>query len=122
MSTEVFASWFRDQLKRRGWHYPDFVAKSGVPYSTVYAWAVGTRRPDPASIDVIADVLGTDLDLVLNLAGHRPATEPIDLNDPKTELIGMLKRVRVDQSRTRTLRAILTDYLEADREARERER
>ena len=72
MVTDAFSGWFSTQLKRRKWSAADFHRESGVARSTVGAWVRGTRLPDPASIDLIADVFGLPVDDVLTI----PPTEP----------------------------------------------
>lgn len=76
MDSGQFREWFQSQLARREWTQRDFSRRSGISPSTVSEWHRGTRVPDPASIDRIADVFGLPVDDVLTLAGHRPATEP----------------------------------------------
>lgn len=118
MSTSAFADWFRHQLQRRGWNQSDFARAADIPKPTVSTWYQGTRNPDPASCDLIADVLNLDVDTVLTLAGHRPAVEPIDPDDPLNELFGMMKRVQWTEERIAGIRGALNIYLELDRKKR----
>jgi len=108
MSTESFADWFSGQLKRRGWSAADFHRRADVPRPTVYTWVKGTRLPDPASVDVIADVFGLNVDDVLAIAGHRPHVDPIPPDDPRRELVAIAERLdrrKVDMA-IRVLRAL----------------
>jgi transcriptional regulator with XRE-family HTH domain len=57
-------------------------------------WLRGRRRPDPESIDRIADVLNADVTMLMQLAGHLPATEPIDPDDPVERIAGKVRRLR----------------------------
>jgi hypothetical protein len=75
--------------------------------------------PDPQSCDRIADVLGVDPDLVLTLAGHRPAIEPLQPDDERRELIGYVRRLRLTDDRVTALRSLLRGWLEADLRERE---
>lgn len=83
-------------------------------------WLNGTRLPDPASVDRIADVLGLDVDLVLTLAGHRPATEALAPDDPRIELCAKVRRVKWTPERTETLNDVLDRWLRFDRAAKEK--
>jgi len=117
-STDGFDRWFRDRLKARTWSQSDFARSAGVPKSTVSAWYRGVRLPDPPMCDVIADVFGLPVDDVLTIAGHRPATEPIKPDDPRTEFIGLVKRVKWTPERVAMMRSILTGMAEYDRRER----
>lgn len=72
MYTPVFATWFQQQLKRRGWNQSDFHRESSIAKSTISSWYRGIRVPDPDQCERIAEAFDFDLDLVLDKAGHRP--------------------------------------------------
>jgi transcriptional regulator with XRE-family HTH domain len=110
-----FAPWFRRQLDRRAWSRSDFAGRASVSARTVTAWYNGERVPDPPSCDVIADVLGLDLDYVLLKAGHRPAIEP-EADPAIAEIAAQLRRVRLKRSREDILRDLIRHWLEEDRE------
>src|SRR5919112_753126 len=69
---ERFVEWLRGQLRRRGWNAAELGRRLQVPSGTISRWMTGERQPSSRSCDLLADVLGVDLDLVLTLAGHRP--------------------------------------------------
>lgn len=120
MSTRVFGEWFSRQLDGRGWSQSDFHRRSGVPRSTVSTWATGVRLPDPASIDLIADVFGLPVDTVLTIAGHRPDVEALDANDPRELLAQRIRRIHLREDDLAILNRNL-DIWEA-RNKREREK
>lgn len=91
--TETFSAWFNRELKRRKWSQADFHRRSGVPRSTVSTWATGERHPDPGSVDLIADTFGFDPAHVMNVLGHLPRTDDLPADDPRNDLIGMIKRI-----------------------------
>lgn len=88
----------------------DFARASGFPDggvdpAVVAKWMSGARKPNPASCDLVADVLGADLDEVLALVGHRAREQP---DDPRVaDLVAMLRRVRLTDERYQTLKAML---------------
>lgn len=114
-SGEDFGHWLQRQLDRRGWRQAELARRIPISSGAVSHWIRNERIPDPESCDRIADVLGVDVDLVLTLAGHRPATEPIDPDDPVTELVSMIRRVQWNTDRLAGVRSILRGYLEMDR-------
>jgi hypothetical protein len=69
--------------------------------------------PDPAGCDLIADVLGVDRDEVLAIAGHRPRDEELAPDDPRRDLFALMKRIKWNDERTGTMRAML-EYWRAD--------
>lgn len=110
-----FAAWVRTQLRRREWNESDLARKLGRSPSTVNRWMRGDRRPDTESCDLIADVLGVDVDLVLSLVGHRPAPIPLRTSDPQAEINALLGRVKLTPDRAAGLKATLGAWLELDR-------
>jgi transcriptional regulator with XRE-family HTH domain len=114
----AFANWVRGQLRRRQWNDAELARRLGVPNGTVSRWMTGERRPNPQSCDRVADLLGADVDMVLTLAGHRPAPAPVDPQDERAGLIAMLNRVDLTPDRLAGLEATLLAWLELDRAAR----
>jgi|GEM_PF-2522505 len=120
VNDEEFRHWLKRQLRRREWSQSEFARRLGTAPGVVSHWVRGDRVPDPASCDRIADVLGVDVDLVLTLAGHRPAVEPLAPDDERRELLGYLKRLQLTPDRVTALRGVLRGWLEADLRERER--
>jgi transcriptional regulator with XRE-family HTH domain len=116
--SEPFAAWLRGQLRRRGWTAAELARRLQVPSGTISRWLTGQRQPSSRSCDRLADVLGVDLDLVLSLAGHRPATGPSEPDDPRAALIALLERIELTPDRAAGLHGTLTSWLELDREQR----
>ncbi len=92
-----------------------------MPSGTISRWLRGERQPSTRSCDLIADVFGVDVDLVLTLAGHRPQPGVAQPDDPRTELIAMLNRVQLTPDRLAGLEGTLRAWIEIDRAARTRE-
>jgi transcriptional regulator with XRE-family HTH domain len=109
------ASWIRRQLDRQEWSAADLARHSGIPPSRISEWLSGKRTPSSASCLKLADAFNADPDYVLALAGHRPPTPPLQPQDPRTELIALLKRVRLTPDRVAGLEATLRAWLEFDR-------
>jgi len=109
---EAFREWFRVELRRREWNMSDFARRSGWPDgpnaadpAVVAKWMRGERKPSPESCDLIADVLGADLDEVLALNGHRPRDAA---DDPRVaDLVAKLRRVRMTDERYELVEALL---------------
>ena len=113
-STE-FARWLDAQLRRHELNQSGFAKKVGVSTSTVSRW-MGDRLPEAAYADRIADALGADTDRVLGLIGIRPPTEPIKPDDPKVELIDLIKRADVTRyDRAKQLALTIRGWIEYDR-------
>lgn len=119
MVSETFPNWFREQLRRRDWNMSDFSRRSGFSTGVVGHWARGSRVPSPESCDRIADVLGVDVDTVLTLAGHRPAVEPLALDDPAARLSALLRRVELTPDRAAGLEATIRAWIDFDRASRQ---
>ena len=109
-----FAAWLRRQLARRDWTQADFARAAGLPTGTVSRWVRGERVPTPLHADLIADVLGVDLDIVLAVAGHRPNVDP---DDPPeiADLIAMIRKTQMHPDRVAGLRSMLDGWQSRDR-------
>ncbi len=116
MTDQQFGDWLRIEIRRREWNLSDFARRANVDSSMVSRWARNERLPSPESCDVIADVLGVDVDLVLSLAGHRPAEVGDDPPDLR-RLTSLLRRAyRDDALRISTIESVLRNYIEWDRQ------
>lgn len=114
-----FAAWFQEQLKRRDLTQAAFARRSGIPQSTINTWWQGQRVPDPASCDLIADVLGLDLDLVLWQAGHRPLAETAPPDDPRMVVRGWVDRIDwAKPGRLELMERIMLGWIGDDRKER----
>jgi transcriptional regulator with XRE-family HTH domain len=116
-----FSAWVRQQLRRRGWNDAELARQLDMPSGTVSRWLRGERQPSTRSCDLIADVFGVDVDLVLTLAGHRPQPGVVQPDDPRMDLIAMLNRVQLTPDRLAGLEGTLRAWLEIDRAARTRD-
>lgn len=115
MSESGFGRWLQYQLDRRGWTQAEFARVGKFRTSTISNWVRGERIPDPASCDLIADVLGLDIDVVLAAAGHRPNIEDVDVNSVEAEMVGLVRRIHWTEERAATIRLVLRQWLEMDR-------
>ena len=77
----------------------------------------GSVEPSSRSCDLLADVLGVDLDLVLTLAGHRPGPEAPEPDDQRADIIALLERITLTPDRAAGLLGTLSSWLELDRAA-----
>lgn len=112
-----FADWLRSQLRRREWSGADLARALDTPNGTVARWLRGERTPSPESCDRLGDVLHVDPDLVLTIAGHRPATEPIDADDPRARIIALVRRMSVDDEvRVKGLEEMIRVWVREDRD------
>lgn len=68
-STERFAAWIRETMRRRVWTQAEFARKTKVSSSVVSRWLNG-QQPDPASVRKIASRLGEDLNSLMAMAGY----------------------------------------------------
>lgn len=59
------ASQIQRQIKRRGWTYVDFARELGQAPCNVSRWCTGRVRPNLASLQRIAEVLGVRVDTLL---------------------------------------------------------
>ena len=115
---ERFVEWLRGQLRRRGWNAAELARRLHVPSGTISRWMTGERQPSSRSCDLLADVLGVDLDLVLTLAGHRPGPEDLAPDDQRATIIALLERINLTPDRAAGLLGTLTSWLELDHEER----
>jgi transcriptional regulator with XRE-family HTH domain len=115
MNSNEFGEWLRKQLQRREWSQADFVRRGQFSRTAVSDWILGKRIPDPRSSDLIADVLGVDRDEVLALAGHREPDEPIEADDPRRELLTLVRMLRVTPDRAVGLRHLIRGWIDEDR-------
>lgn len=111
--TAEFGQWLAHQLDRREWRQTDLATRIGSSSGAVSMWVRGQRTPDPGSCQKIADVLNIDPDWVLTLAGHRPNVEALSPDDPRTDLIALVRRVRWTAEREAIARAVLEAMLTA---------
>lgn len=93
VSTDSFGHWLARQLDRREWKAADLARRLDVRPGVVSHWLRDQRTPSTPSCERIADVLRVDIDTVLEKAGHRPSLEPLAADDPRRELMGMLRRI-----------------------------
>lgn len=108
--------WLRRQLDRRDWSQADFARRLNVGTGLVSRWMTGKRTPSPRYCDLIADVLGVDLDVVLLMANHRAVTTDLDPDDPRIELEGLVHRVQWNKWRVKQIAGQLRVMVEEDRE------
>jgi transcriptional regulator with XRE-family HTH domain len=103
----VFSAWLREEMQRREWRQADFARATDIDVSMVSRWLQG-RRPDPASLERVADALGAELDILLTLAGHRPRAPHDD--DPRTaSLVAKIRQVTWTPERFLIIDAMLDD-------------
>jgi transcriptional regulator with XRE-family HTH domain len=112
---EDIGSWIRRQMVRREWSAADLSRRMGASSGRISEWMSGKRRPSPESCLRLADAFGVDPDVVLTLAGHRVATEPLPPDDTKSRIIDLVRRVNLSQSQAEGLEAMLTAWLELQR-------
>jgi len=117
MEMPAFSEWLTKQLKRREWNRSDFARRANIPPQTVQTWTSGRSIPDPASCDLIADVLGIAYQEVMQVAGHLPPDRPTSEDDPRIILHALIDRVGWNQDRLGTVESILRHWVEDDRKA-----
>jgi len=111
-----FATWFHGQLLYREMSPADFARRTEIKPQTISKWLLGERVPSPLYCDLIADAFLLDPDIVLDVAGHRPMPKPVDPDDPKVEILGLVDRV--DWSSERNVRLVRSLLGELIREAK----
>ncbi len=115
MADETFRAWFAGQLKRREWNQSDAARRMGIQPSVVSHWISGKRVPSPQSCDLISDAFGVPVDLVLELAGHRPAPLPVDPESPVALITALVERIKWNADRQAVVEGILRGFLDRDR-------
>lgn len=107
-----FPEWLRQELTQRGWRQADFARATGVDVSMISRWLHG-RRPDPASLERIAETLGLDLDGLLSMAGYR---QPRRNDDPRVAtLMAKVRQVEWTPERFLIVDALLEDLRQRSR-------
>jgi transcriptional regulator with XRE-family HTH domain len=102
-----YKEWMREEMRRREWRQADFARAAGIAVSMVSRWLHG-RRPDPASLERVAEALGADLDALLTLAGHRPRSPRDD--DPRVaSLVAKVRQITWTPERFLIVDALLDD-------------
>ena len=107
-----FAEWLAERLRRREWNQSDFARRTGFTTGTVSRWLRNERTPDPASCDIIADVLHMDVAEVLRHAGHLPDV-PVD-SEQVREFTALLRRIAWTEDREAFVRSVLTSLAARD--------
>ena len=102
-----FNEWMVAEMRRREWRQADFARATGVDVSMISRWLRG-RRPDTASLERVAVALGVDLDTLLTLAGHRPAS-PRDDDPLVATLVTKMRQVNWTPERFLIVDALLDD-------------
>ena len=121
VSMSELGAWLQRELDRRDMRPADFARLAGVNPSLVTRWLHGTK-PSPESCDLIADVLGVDLDLVLGLAGHRANVDELEPDDPVLQLRTLVGRIEWEhhQAELKMIRIQLEMLRSDDRERKSR--
>lgn len=108
----AFAAWLRQELTQRGWRQADFARATGVDVSMISRWLHG-RRPDPASLERVAETLGLDQDALLAQAGYR---QPPRHDDPRiATLVAKVRQVEWTPERFLIVDALLDDLRQRSR-------
>lgn len=108
----AFPVWLRQELTQRGWRQADFARATGVDVSMISRWLHG-RRPDPASLERVAETLGLDLDGLLSMAGYRQ--QPRN-DDPRiATLVAKVRQVEWTPERFLIVDALLEDMRQRSR-------
>lgn len=108
----AFPAWLRQELTQRGWRQADFARATGVDVSMISRWLHG-RRPDPASLERVAETLGLDLDGLLSMAGYRQ--QPRN-DDPRiATLVAKVRQVEWTPERFLIVDALLEDMRQRSR-------
>jgi transcriptional regulator with XRE-family HTH domain len=107
-----FPAWLRQELTDRGWRQADFARATGVDVSMISRWLHG-RRPDPASLERVAETLGLDLDGLLSMAGYRQRPRN---DDPRVAtLVAKVRQVEWTPERFLIVDALLDDLRQRSR-------
>ncbi|MCA9862281.1 MAG: helix-turn-helix transcriptional regulator, partial [Thermomicrobiales bacterium] len=90
----------------------DFARATGVDVSMISRWLHG-RRPDPASLERVAETLGLDQDALLAQAGYR---QPPRHDDPRiATLVAKVRQVEWTPERFLIVDALLDDLRQRSR-------
>lgn len=122
MSDGNFPRWLKRQLDRREWTQAELARRLGTGSGVVSHWVRGQRVPDPSSVDKLADILGVDRDLVLALAGHRPADTELDPDDPAAAICALVRQIEWNDERAETITATLERFRKFDRQRAEKDK
>jgi transcriptional regulator with XRE-family HTH domain len=107
-----FPDWLRQELTQRGWRQADFARATGVDVSMISRWLHG-RRPDPASLERVAETLGLDQDGLLSMAGYRQRPRN---DDPRVAtLVAKVRQVEWTPERFLIVDALLEDLRQRSR-------
>ncbi|MDQ2654612.1 MAG: helix-turn-helix transcriptional regulator [Chloroflexota bacterium] len=107
-----FPAWMHQELTQRGWRQADFARATGVDVSMISRWMHG-RRPDPASLERVAETLGLDLDGLLAMAGYRQRPRN---DDPRVAtLVAKVRQVEWTPERFLIVDALLEDLRQRSR-------
>lgn len=121
MSTNSFPEYLARALRSREWTQADFARRMGVSTGSVTMWMSGKRRPDPASIQRIADVLFVSADDLLVIAGHRPPDDNVDPDSDLARILGMVRAIDWEShpERRDLLEGMFMGWAKDDRRARD---
>lgn len=109
MTDPDIASWLRRQLARRDWSGADLARRLNVANGRVSEWTTGKRVPSPKSCLRLADAFGVDPDTVLAIAGHRAVPAPLE--DPKEELIALIRRADLSPLTIKGMTAMVREIM-----------
>lgn len=101
----------------RGWGVTRLAKELGMSHGLVSQWLKGERNPSPASLDIVADKLVADLDMLLTLAGHRPPDIELDPDSATARLMPLIEQIDWD-SRPGRLEEVEAEFrfmIEVDR-------
>jgi transcriptional regulator with XRE-family HTH domain len=117
----TFRDWLLEEMRRRKWNQAEVARRTGILPSVISRWVSRDWLPDATSCFKLSEAFGVDFNYVLRMAGHDPVQTPVATGKHE-RLWGKLKRVDLtDPTRESTLDGILTMWLEADEEKRNRQ-
>jgi transcriptional regulator with XRE-family HTH domain len=130
MSTRVRGDWASGQNR-----FPEFLRKwmdqrfmsvvqvadeVGVNHGQVSNWLSGIRRPSPASLAKLSDVLGYPVSYLMEIAGWTVPDDAVPrVEQVRKELMAKMEILSLDGDDEGFLRAILDQMLTNDRRRRE---
>jgi transcriptional regulator with XRE-family HTH domain len=109
VSDRDLGGWLRKELVRRDWTAADLARRLDVGNGRVSEWMSGKRRPNPQTCIRLANALGVDPDTVLAIAGHRVAPPPLE--DPKEELIALIRLAELSPLMIAGMTAMVREHL-----------